>query len=202
MYAGDNNDHLPLRNGTPPTNFWPCWSGKLVGDGYLADPTMFWSPLRNTGWFGTSIYASLDEMRTNPSANSYQYTGYAVNMRLMGNQNDPVTYRLDTGFPVHSAASNQSPGPEEILLMTEYFDSSAYANALRLDGYWKAQHSDDDRLMPFTYRGQSAQSYLDGHVVATDSRDIGWQATSDRTGFWLPASHNHWARQGPWFRLN
>lgn len=141
-------------------------------------------------------------MRINASANSYQYPGFAVNTSVMASRLSTVSisHRLGTPFAVHSDAINQNPGDSDILIMTEFYDAGAFFGPWAPDGYWRAKHSDDSWLKPFTYRGASASAYVDGHAGAQKSMTIGWIATSDREGSWHPASNIYWARQEPWLR--
>lgn len=206
MYAGDNRDYLPPRDGNPgsgSTSLLPFWPGRLVHSGYTADPFIFWGPMRNTDWFGVGPFASRAVMTATPlSANSYQYPGFSANQRLMATRvgaTPPASHRLGTQLVAHSAAVMQAPSDSNILVMTEHFDSSALAGQYRVDGYWQVRHSGDSWLKPFTYRGASTSAYLDGHVVSEDSLSIGWLSNGDRDGSWSPSAHAHWARQAPWF---
>jgi prepilin-type N-terminal cleavage/methylation domain-containing protein len=207
-YAGDFKDYMPYRSGTPNTSsFTPYWGGMLFGRRYVNDPFMFWSPKRDTGWFGTASFDTREEMRANPlSSSNYQYTGYGANIRLMANAIDTtpaerVSYRIGNTFPVHADTVNQTPTDSEILVMTESVNSTGaiYGNYQARRG---SSTSHNTLLRPMTWNGASVQAFLDGHVIARDSTTIGWAAASATTGSWTPPVHNHWARQAPWFRLN
>lgn len=170
MYADDNKTSMPWSEFQYPGTGHRFWGGMICTRGYIPDPRTFWSPFRVTSGFDMAL------MRNSSSDLSWNSTGYSVNSSGV--------------MPVFSNASGLKPlrigqkramRPSDVLTATEAF--AVYYYSINRDGRYRIAVDDSEPL--FTWQGQSVQAYLDGHVIRSSSRKIGWQATDDRHGAWI-----------------
>jgi len=146
------------------------WGQTLVNGDYLPDKNLFWSPLRDRD-----------------AIKNTSFSGYSVNGRgaMPDEGSGYLPRRMSVKLP-HS----------ELLIITEAF--SVPHRTLGYDGMYTLQPGDSSRLL-FTFQGSVAQAYLDGHVVADSSVDLGYEAIDPYAGTWLVA--NVPFRTAPWYDM-
>lgn len=183
MYADDNQTSLPWAQFQYPGTGDRYWGGKLCTEGYIPDPRGFWSPFRDTSGF------DFPAMALSSSGADWNSTGYSVNT-------DGImpSYGNSSGLTPLKIGKKAAMKPTDVLTVTEAF--SEYYYSIHKDGTHRITVYDANPL--FTWQGQSAQAYLDGHVIAASSEKIGWRAGDERTGVWIAL----WGSNGyPWYSL-
>lgn len=182
MYADDNKTSLPWGKFDNVATSNRYWGGKLCTAGYVPDPRTYWSPFRVTSGF------NLAAMRNSSGANDWLNTGYSVNS--VGAMPDFDNSQLLT--PLKVGVKNATR-PQYLLIASECY--ATFYLTQNKDGYYRTSPTSNPIV---TWQGQAVQSYHDGHVIRTDSRKIGWQATDTRTGVWnITASTGY-----PWYSLS
>ena len=199
-YANDEDMSLPWGSYAPSSGDekdGPFWSSKLAprttvnehGRGYLTDASVFWSPARvQNGLEGA------DWPR-------FEYTGYSANFRgAMPWQGDWWSPGAHSTMTVRQPRrlDRMEPQPSNLLVFVEAFSEIHYDT---FDGSYFIHAGGSNRNI-FTYNGGAARGYLDGHASGSDSKQIGWAASSQRTGDWTTYSGLTDARDdGIWYAM-
>jgi len=187
-YATDNSEsliysnfNLPWTLGEPFARRHVPWSEKLVEQQYLATPRIYWSGARNP---------------PNPTSPNYMYTGYGANQDAMTTEGQTLSglYPLRVG-------QIDGPPPGEMIMLSETWNRVWEPNTQ--DGLYfimPSRVNRNENANIFTYDGSAVRGYVDGHVVANDSLNIGYRADGHgRNGDWSYTGIGEYYYIEPWF---
>ena len=197
-YAVDNDgsmliDRWATSGGLPnPPNNGMYWSAQLVGEGYIGDRNVYWSPAKDT--------SQLDNFNTTKWTHwkPWRYSGYAVNMYMMPIYEDllPAPDGKDRKVVNLNRVNPFQPG--EALALLDAFDTR---NGPYQQGASSAFPKSGNLPRAFTYQGNPIHGYLDGHAVAGDSDKILWRdGGGPRLGDWTVNVTHSSTKVAPWFR--
>lgn len=166
-YAGDYNNVLPPASvGEDP----PYWNQLIATGGYVDS---------GTNHPGDIFFSPAHFRRDGAHLNNEDWdtTGFgAAGWGTMAHANQGNLLR-----PPARSHDYRGPAPASALVIV---DVSRYeSNDSNADGYYDASHGD---AWPFTYNGNVARSYLDGHVSTGNSLELKWQAYGPRIGEYMP----------------
>lgn len=194
-YAGDNRSSLPfLRRGMASLGQpnLPTWAGVFWRSNYITSLDVLWSPGRDRTGLDFSLSLTTGYTPT-------MYPGYGMNKDISCEEIE--TRPEYTGVKKEPAKLDQRglPPVSEFLLLGEVFSNEAPSRGSQA-GYWTIapDYMVRPRPFPFTYAGGHVRAYLDGHGSASDSRDIGWTATSSYEGAWVYTKRQEMEKK-PWF---
>lgn len=174
LYAQDEKGFLPaeVSNGSPANmQYFPAkltgvaTGGVVTRTGYLADPSVFWSPGRMA--YGGATRSTID----------WAYPGYAANRH-------GAMPREADGKETANLDRPGSRSLSKLLLMAEAFRGNQFP---AVDGRTQL----DNVAVLFAYNGAVVRSYADAHAIATDPTDLYWQTTGPRSGVWLVSSRSN-----------
>ena len=191
IYVWATSGSLP----NPPNNGM-YWSGQLVGEGYIGDRNVYWSPAKDTSVldaFNTPNHKHFDPWR---------HTGYAVNQYMMPDYEDQLPAPAGKGRPVVNLDKVNPFQPGEALGLLDAFDNRSNGAATDWSqGAAKVFPKSGSFPRAFTYQGNPVHGYLDGHAVAGDSDKILWRdGGGPRLGDWTVNVTHSSTKVAPWFR--
>ena len=186
-YTSDNRGELPLVQWISPTanTNQLRWSSVLVRDGYLASRRVYWSPAKPT----QDLLMDQDSwLHFNP----WRHVGYGMNHwigKSEGSSDIPFNLNINSKV-VHGKG----------ILLTE----SVRNNGTHwLSGNFNIRGENTgmtaNSIHVFTYSGRATRSYIDGHALADDARNIDWKVFDALTGEWTLVTIND-VRRDPWYR--
>lgn len=189
MYANDNKGYLVYSDRiTPVSESLPSkslrWPAVLVRDGYIASQSILWSPARDISSLARN---SSDWLAFNP----WRTPGYGMNEAVTADEEvggSTLNMNISTPFQLGEA-----------LLMAEAWTNS---NGQNIAGALTIIRQKNFNNLPhvFTYSGGAVRSYLDGHALGSDSKEIGWQASDAYNGMWMDEPFmTKENRLRPWF---
>lgn len=192
LYSEDWKSHLPYsRNDTPAASSGAYWPGLLYHGGHQPNFGLFWGPGRsNTG-------LTVSTMKTNAGFHHWRYVGYAANYN--GAMPQPsLNYFSPLSGPTGTLrlGALRNPSPNRHILLGEafrmaWFDgTTAVTGATNPDGTASLTVHPTDTNM-FSHDGKVVRTYVDGHGNMNQGQDMGWTATSARTGSWDTANFSN-----------
>ena len=190
-YATDNDQSLPWYNFDRSTVRHEPWGGEIHSTGYVADVNAFWSAARDANTTGGL---------------RWRHSGYGANPAAMTDK------RTSDDPPIRLGETNQNgvsvPDPGKIILLaetwngvwsTDTYDGLYFAQPTRAGNDEPLDSRANNKL--FLYNNAVARSYIDGHAVASDSSEVGYNPMSGngRTGRWVYPNINAYWYVEPWF---
>ena len=177
-YATDYNQRLPFAN-TNPDDHWNTGS-----DG------KYWSELLMEAEYVTGEYQKVffSPGHASELSAARKFSGFGVNQ--LGPM--PTRFRSEGdkwGLPIRMDEV-RGPAPADIMTIADSSWASLY-NSGTADGAFMLGRD------LFTYNGNLARSYLDGHAESSSSDNVFWTATSQRTGLLEMPADPYWGK--PWW---
>ena len=184
-YSNDYDGLLPFASQGGEEDQAPFWNqiliGRFTGHGYLAGQGKTNAPYiqADESIFYTPGHAEVE--------GNLKFSGFGANMMsamptLNKGNGDPV------GFLPYRYGQHLDPAPSDLATIAD--TTWLYPNH---DGNFRVKSN----TTMFTYNGRLIRAYADGHASGGDSKDVGWVATSQRTGAWDPSPR--WQFTKPWY---
>ncbi len=202
QYAGDNKDQLmeSTLNALWRDNFgmgsYIHYPSLLVLGGYVSDPFLFWGPMRDTRFL--TPYRQVLQYPKGSNGDINYFAGYSLN------QTGACPTERDQPMKPRTLGRPSRVDPGKLLLIGEMFDFQYYREARNWqDGVcWMTYCGNSGTTTQnfYTWHGYAARGYLDGHALAADSIDLGYDAIDPRNGTWVQFGLSYGLGE-PWYDM-
>lgn len=197
-YADDSDDVFPFINfsnkGIPGEDTDPkhqAWCLRLLEWGYVPDKSLYWSAAR---------------INDPDNGNWHKHPGYGLSEAVS------VTYEdfKKKGDPPPLKNGGDYPADNMVMLAETWSGVWAPSGSTYAGLYWvrPGEIGKDDgpfgdggalNFKLFTYNGKNVQGYVDGHAMAMNARDAGYDpGAGGQDGWWIYTSGSLFTKKGPW----
>lgn len=203
LYAQDNRSFLPYyRNDTPSLTSGAYWAGLLYHRGYQPNFNGFWGPNRLIQ--GVTI----SNMKSSFGNFHWHYIGYSINSEgAMPSPNINYVASSAWGWSHHTGTleigAARNPDPDRHFLVGEAFRPGVFYGTAPVSGVGQADGIsnitfNNSNTTIYTHNSRAVRIYVDGHGNMNSGEDLGWNATSDRSGTWITTFSS---QRAPYFNM-